>query len=422
MNVVLVSKDANIGGAAKACLRLFQALSKRKNVDCSLVVQQDERKYTEILPALRFRLKKKIDFIKLAIEKLFFLYYEKSPSVRWNFSTAITGECIYNKRELRNSDIIHLHWFNQGYLSLRGLKRILHLKKPVVWTLHDMWAFTGGCHYTNNCRKFESGCGQCPLLRNPSVNDLSHKIFTLKKNIYDPKTLTIVTCSSWLAGEAAKSAMLKDFTIVTIPNPIDTNLFRPINVTEAKLRLGLDYNKKVILFGAAKINDTRKGFIYLLEALEILSRKSSEFAHCCTLLVFGKSEVDIRFPIPSKVLSFMSDETKLVDIYNAADVFVLPSLQDNLPNTVMEALSCGTPVVAFRTGGIPEMIDHKLNGYLADFKSAEDLANGIFNILFECDMEETRRNARQKVINNYSYPVVAEKFENLYRSLLNNSL
>jgi glycosyltransferase involved in cell wall biosynthesis len=179
----------------------------------------------------------------------------------------------------------------------------------------------------------------------------------------------------------------------------------------------IDLDAKIILFGAANINDKRKGLIYLLEALTFL--KKSDGNSKIQVLLFGKNKtLDIsQLPFPAKSFSIVNDEQKLVEIYNLADVFVLPSLEDNLPNMVMEALSCAIPVVAFDQGGIPEMLDHQQNGYIAKYKSAEDLANGIHWVLSQ-ENENLSNNAREKVLNSYSEDIVAEKYLAVYKSLI----
>jgi len=215
--------------------------------------------------------------------------------------------------------------------------------------------------------------------------------------------------------------LLQGFKIVNIPNPIDTNEFYPKDKTTIRKKLNLPIDKKLVLFAAANINDKRKGLKYLLEALQIYSTEN-QIANI-EIVTFGKSDSETFEHLPYKVhhLGMLFDIKDIVNAYNVADVFVLPSLEDNLPNTVMEALACGTPVLAFNTGGIPEMVEHKVNGYLAEYKSAEDLKNGLNFILNHSQKEILRENALKKVQNEFTEAIVAQKYIDLYHGLIKNN-
>lgn len=417
MKVTLINTSDAGGGAPAACMRLLKAL-EQDGVDVKLLAQH---KYTKVdcveavandgLPAL----KAKFDFY---YERLpFIAFHEKDKSVRFAFSTAGSGTDISDKALIQNADILHLHWTNSGFLSVKDLQRLAALNKPVVWTLHDMWAFTGGCHYSGECGHFLKQCGNCPMLRDASENDISRKGWLRKSELYkNAKNITFVTCSNWLADVARTSSLLKGSRILTIPNPIDTELYAPQNMAEARKKLGIDRSAKVILFGAANITHTRKGIAYLVEALRLLKTDGADLE----VVIFGKNKGFDLDTIPFKVhaLGIVKDQQQLAQIYNAADVFVLPSLEDNLPNMVMEALSCGTPVVAFNTGGIPDMVVHQQNGYLAEYKSATDMAKGISYVLNSPDADQLSAAARKKVLTDFSNYTVAQQYKALYTSLL----
>ncbi len=419
LRICLINKSDSQGGAAVACKRLFVALQKN-DVDAKLVVQKKQNNEAFVYETDTNFLKRKMSFLNFVAERLFFLPYESSKLIRFAFSPANFGESIHRNKNIKSADVFHLHWFNQGFLSLKSIENIFKLKKPVVWTLHDMWAFTGGCHYAGECTNFTKSCGNCIFLKKPDQNDLSNKIFEQKKKMLHNANLTLVTCSNWLKGEAQKSSLLKNFRIETIPNPIDTEVFSLKNKSRTKTDFGINKDNFTILFGAANINDPRKGFQFLIEALKILKEKHSNFANSIELMVFGKSDnanlQNIGFKVNS--FSYLNSMATISQLYSAADVFILPSLEDNLPNTVMEALSCGTPVVAFNTGGIPDMIDHLKNGYLAEYKSATDLATGIFSILTSQNYQQFSQAARKKVLDNFTEKIVANKYKSLYRSLL----
>ena len=312
---------------------------------------------------------------------------------------------------VRQADVLHLHWTNFGFLSLRGLEKLLRLGKPVVWTLHDQWAFTGGCHYSRGCERFKTHCRHCPFLRQPGERDLSARIFEKKRRIFENAPLTIVACSEWLAGEARQSALLGGFPIQTIPNPIDTTVWQPTDRLAARHTLGLPLDKKLVLFGAGNLRDERKGFRFLVEALRGLNGAE--------LVVFGKNDPEALagLPFPVHNLGVISTERGLMAAYNAADVLVVPSLEDNLPNTIVEALACGTPVVGFATGGIPEMILPQKTGWLAPPRDSAALAEGLRWALFAENPEARRAAARAFALENYAEALVEEQYRRVYARL-----
>jgi glycosyltransferase involved in cell wall biosynthesis len=236
-----------------------------------------------------------------------------------------------------------------------------------------------------------------------------------KKAIYQSGKITFITCSKWLKFQAEKSALFSGRQIVDIPNPIDTSLFKPMDKMLCREKFNLPNNKKLILFGAMKISDERKGIHYLIKAIEILSQKND--TNHLELVIFGKSNIDLSADFAFKVdyMNYLSNDKDIIALYNAVDVYVTPSLDENLPNTIMEAMSCGIPCVGFETGGIPEMIDHRLNGYVAEYKNAQDLANGIHWILNETDYSMLSINARKKAENCYSEEIVAQQYINSYQ-------
>ena len=420
MKVTLINTSDAGGGAAAACLRLLKALQTQK-VDAKLLVQHKKTKETAVEPVVTgifSSLKANFSFLYERIGFIFF--HERDKSVRFAFSQASIGTSIKNEQLVKDADILHLHWINSGFLSAADIKQLIDTGKPIVWTLHDMWAFTGGCHYSGACNHYINQCGDCYFLRDEEPNDISYKGWLRKAAMYkNAKNITFVACSEWLAGVAKNSELLEGFNITSIPNPIDTDVYSPKDKLEMREAWGINPFAKVILFGAANINDRRKGLSYLVEALEHLT------VHCpdkglVEVVIFGKNKGFDVHQLPFKVSQFstITSQQELSELYSVADVFVLPSVQDNLPNTVMESLSCGTPVVAFKTGGLPEMIDHMKNGYLAEFQSAADLAKGIFEMLYAEDKDELALNARNKVLTDYNNEKVAKQYMDIYRSML----
>jgi len=306
-------------------------------------------------------------------------------------------------------------------LSLKTIGQLAASGKPVVWTLHDMWAFTGGCHYSRGCEGYKNACGDCPYLRMPGPDDLSHKIWLRKKRFFPPG-IRFVTCSEWLAGVARSSGLLRDYEIIAIPNPIDTDVFKPLSRAERsgfRAQKGISPEAFVLLFAAMNVNETRKGFSFLLDALQYLHTQKPDLQ--VEIVVLGKSDPEALrlLPYPVHALGLVRDPAVLSAAYGAADVFVIPSLEDNLPNTVMESLACGTPVAGFDTGGIPEMTGHLQEGFIAPQADAQALANGIYEVLKgKKPLAEFRKAARKKAETHYSNKTIAARYAALYREVL----
>ena len=336
---------------------------------------------------------------------------------------ANTGTDITAIPEFQAADIIHLHWINQGMLSLNDIQKILQSGKPVVWTMHDMWPCTGICHHARECDKYHQECHHCPYIyKGGGKKDLSNQVFKKKKEIYQLAPVTFVTCSRWLKERASQSALLNGHTIVDIPNPINTGLFKPQNALVARSRMGLPTDKKLILFGSVNVTDKRKGIDYFIESCKLLAEMHPELKEELGVVVYGKNSEQLKPLIPFQVfpLDFISNEKDLVNIYNAVDLYVTPSLEENLPTTIMEAMACGVPCVGFDVGGIPEMIDHLHNGYVAEYKSAEDLANGVIWTLNESEYRTLSEEACRKAVSNYSESTIAKKYIDIYNKITGN--
>jgi glycosyltransferase involved in cell wall biosynthesis len=417
MKILLIGKYPSRGGAAIASFRLMNVLRSRK-IDVKMLVQEGGND-DDIYSTTHSRLKHLINLFRFITERLIFLRYERSRSIRFLFSIGNTGERIVRNRHVAEADIIHLHWINAGYLSLKSLKELLNLGKPVIWTFHDMWPFTGGCHYTLECKGYTGECGQCPYLRKPGRQDLSHRIWKKKEKLFRDTRLRVITPSKWLETCVRESSMLSHWQLNTIHNPIDHEIFKPVDREGACRNLQLDPSKKYILFGAANVKNILKGFSYFREAIELLAA-SKNLTTETEILLFGKSGGDLAgtFHMPVKEFAYVKSQKAMIDLYNVAHIYVIPSLQDNLPNTVLESLFCGTPVVGFRTGGIPEMITHMVNGYLAEYKSSADLAEGITWGLSENAGNGLSAKTRVTALEQYSMDLSAERHIKLYRDIL----
>jgi len=419
LKVVHLSSSDLSGGASIASKRISDSLVL-SGVESNLLVQNKSSSDDRVQTTSNNFLSKLNYYLRIALDEGFIRLFTKQN--RGRFSNPFIGLDITNHQLILSSNVINLHWINGGFLSLNTLKNLGKLGKPLVWTLHDMWAFTGGCHYSLDCRKFETECNYCPSLNRTGKQDIANKIFR-EKNFINELNLTIVTCSKWLKIEADKSILLGEKKVVNIPNPVNTELYKPSDINVARKKLGLNENKTYILFGAMNLIDERKGFKYLLKSLNKLVSDSPGTRDRIEILVFGKANNEMIKSIPYKSHYFgnIKSEAEVIACYNSADIFIAPSLQDNLPNTVVESLSCGTPVVSYNVGGLPDMIDHLENGYLAQPASVEDLVNGINWYLDKREnIDQLRFNAREKAVKNYSQEIVAGQYNTLYRKLVQN--
>lgn len=420
MRVLLINTSERIGGAAIACSRLMEAL-KNNGIKAKMLVRDKQTEQITVVSLDRsWRLVWKFVWERIRI-------WQANRFKKHNLfaiDIANTGTDITSLPEFQQADVIHLHWINQGMLSLNNLKKIFDSGKPIVWTMHDMWPATGICHYAGDCSLYEEECHHCPqLYGGGSRKDLSNRVFRKKRELYRNHPVTFVACSHWLEGMARKSALLTGQNIISIPNAINTNLFKPRSKQEARSRCMLPQDIKLILFGSVKITDPRKGMQYLIESCKLLAGKHPELVKELGIVAFGNQSKQLENLLPFKVypLDFVHDEHQLVNIYNAVDIYVTPSLQDNLPNTIMEAMACGIPCVGFNVGGIPEMIDHLHNGYVAQYKSSEDLANGIYWTLTDPGYNSLSEEAYRKVVTHYSEQVIAKKFTDLYNKVTGNN-
>lgn len=294
------------------------------------------------------------------------------------FSYAVVGSNISARTEVEEADVIYIHWVLNGFLSIKNMRQLASLGKPLIFVMHDMWNITGGCHYNFECTKYKSHCYNCQVFTRNRTKDISYKGFKKKQKFYsDYENLFFVSPSAWLYKNAQKSALIGKKPIFHIGNVLCASLFKPIDKKVAKQILNVDGDKKIIAFGALAVDSPYKGWSHLKSALHILFDSGYKNFK---ILIFGSGqnpEIAEALPYDTKFLGFVDSEYATTVIYNAADVFVAPSLGDNLPYTILESLSCGTPVAAFNVGGIPELIKHRLNGYLAEYKNDDDLAKGI---------------------------------------------
>lgn len=417
MKILIVNTSERTGGAAVAANRLKDALNKHGEKAKMLVRDKETDDLTVVelsgsmLSRWRFLWERWCIFVRLHFSRRHL----------FELDIANTGVEITSLPEFKEADVIHLHWINQGMLSLNNVRNILLSGKPVVWTMHDMWPATAICHLTLGCRRFQSACQQCKYLPGGgSANDLAARVWRRKQQLFEGQSLIMVACSRWLSGEAKRSALLNRQRIEAIPNAIDTSVFKKTDQSAAREALGLPTDKLLVLFVSQRATNVNKGMGYLAEACRKLVEAHPVMKERVAVMVLGghAEEVTSELALPAYPLGYVSDPQRIVQVYNAADVFVLPSLSENLPNTIMEAMACGVPCLGFKVGGIPEMIEHKKTGYVAQYKSCDDLSAGLYWLLAEADRDELSAAARRKVCREYSQDAVALRYTEVYNEVI----
>lgn len=295
------------------------------------------------------------------------------------FSYPVLGSDVSKMESVMNADYIYIHWAIGGFLNLKSFEKIIQLGKPVIFFMHDMWDITGGCHHSFDCRKYESHCYDCQIFPGHKKKDLSYEGFEKKKKLYSKyNNIYFISPSKWLYNCAKNAALTKDKNIFYIPNFLDTAYFKPTDKNIAKKILNIETSEIVISFGAMSIESPYKGWTYLIQALKLL--KENLNVNNITVLIFGKGDqkqYQEAIPFKIKFMGFLRDEYSTILAYNASDVFIAPSLAETFGYVIMESLCCGTPVVAFNVGGIPDLVKHKENGYLAEYKNSLDISDGI---------------------------------------------
>ena len=412
MNVIHAIKSDG-GGAARAGLRLHHGLNK-KGIHSKACVHRKSSDDDSIVTTSGFKRfwADGASFFSSKVDN-----YLKKDGQTWGSEYACSTPYVSFINSL-NPDIVNLHWLGSGFLPPASIA-YLAKRYPLVWTLHDMRAFTGGCHYSEGCRNFENSCGHCPQVSKPSQKDASNYSWRIKNRHFEKSNFTVVTPSVWLANEAKKSSLFSGKRVDVIPNGLDLQRFKSHDKSHARKQLGLPEEKNLILFGA--LNSTgndRKGFDLLRKALERLSETSA--SENCYLLILGTDATydSLNLPLPGLCLKSVKDDSRISKIYAAADVFVAPSREDNLPNTVIESLACGTPVVAFEIGGMVDMIDHKKTGFLAKPFDIDAMASGIAYCLSEDAKQRVSQSARETAEKNYCESMQASRYIDLYNELL----
>ena len=414
MKVLIVNTSEATGGAAVAARRLTEALINN-GVKAKMLVR-DKTSSALYTCTTGNRLQNTWSFI---YERLvIFIRNGFSKKDLFKVSIANTGLDITKTREFQEADIIHLHWVNQGFLSLRTLRKIFDSGKPVVWTMHDMWPMTAICHHAYGCQRFKSACMQCPFLQHGSEHDLSNRVFRKKQRTLEHATnLTFVAVSQWLAALNRTSALTGHFTTEVVPNVLSLSRFTIVDRLDARSALQVS-EPYVIAVGAARLDDPIKGFDHLVNALRALVDKQQFRPADIRLLLFGNirdASLLSQLPVPYTHLGYIDDEDQLSLIYSAANATVSSSLYETFGQTLIEAMSCGSMPVSFDSSGQTDIIQHRQTGYLAKRLDDDDLAEGIAWALHST---LSPQDLRRCVTRRYSESVVARQYLAIYERIL----
>lgn len=404
MKIIHLNFSTQLGGAAIAARRLNEAL-KRSGADSKMLClggkESKDEKVVNICSLARF------------IKFKTYMYLQKHILKKYKCNTAFSlqflGLDLSEHPDVASADIVFLHWVNYSMLSISAIENILKSGKPVYWFMHDMFPFTGGCHHSFGCEGYKRGCDDCIAFDSYRGTGLAGIQLRKKIDSWSKyNNFHAISPSRWLAGCAKESLLLSNRKVMVCPNVIDTDLFRPARKDLPRKRFGISGKRTVILVGAQDFKNKYKGWDYLVRSLNILNPEKYE------CLVFGescatekqKTGIDMHFT------GYLDNTEDIIAAYNAADIFVTPSLAENFPNVLVEAMACGIPCVGFDVGGIPDIIHNKTNGYLAEYKDCEDLARGIE--LTTLNKEEYGKAAREFVCSNLSYC----KVKDIYREIL----
>ena len=409
MKVLIISKEDIQGGAFIAAYRVHNAL-RQNGVDSFMLVDKkilDDQtvegpstKTAKLLADLRPRL----------IHHLLVKMLKTNKKVI--HSPSVLPSTLVKRINESDADIVNLHWIQNEMLSIKDISKI---KKPIVWTLHDMWVFCGAEHYTNDNR-WQEGYNTNNRPSYESGFDLN-KWTWKRKQMYWKNSIQIITPSLWLANCVKESKLISNWPVSVVANPLNVESFKPMDKKNACTKLNLPNDVPLILFGAHGLQkDSRKGFDLLVGALKYLKVKRPE------LVIFGqgkpKSLPNLGFPI--HYMGHLSNDLSLRLTYSAVDVMVVPSTQEAFGQTASESMACGTPVVAFGATGLLDIVDHRINGYLAEPFDTKDLAQGIDWVLNAENYSELRKNARDKVLKKFDSKVVVKKYMAVYEKILKN--
>lgn len=417
MKIVHVSTEDITGGAARAAYRLHTALNQLGHDSLMFVANRRSKDplVTAFDASMDWASRIRRRFRRERITRDFARHSASRPPGFEIFSDDRSEYGDDLVKHLPHCDVINLHWVAR-YVDYGAFFSAMPKRTPIVWRIADMNPITGGCHYDEGCGRFRSGCGSCPQLGSDGANDLSRQVWKRKQGIFggvDPRRLHFVALNRWMASNLAQHPFLNRFPVTIIPNGLDTDVFAPRNRKFAREILGLPQDATIILFVAVNVQIRYKGFLPLTEALSGLKGQDN------LLLISVGKKPGLNLGTPYAHLGQINDDRLLALTYNAADLFVIPSLHDNSPNTVLEAMACGIPVVGFETGGVPDMVRDGVTGLLAPCNDVAALRAAIEDLLLNpSKREEMRINSRRVALQEHSLAVQAKRYSELYQSLV----
>jgi glycosyltransferase involved in cell wall biosynthesis len=427
MKILHFSTNDHLGGAAKASYRLHRALREAGHSSRMLVrhKQSDDEDVREV-PLSRWR---------SGFRRIFYRTY---PFKKWlvpkpSYTFNLDVQPAIDTRHFHgvgpgDADVICLHWITD-FLGVEDIRKTHdHFRRPLLWILMDIEPVTGGCHYSFSCDRFTGMCGKCPLLGSDRERDWSRSTWHRKRRCLQGLPITFVAPTGWVERRIRESSLFSGHPVVRIPLAIDVSVFRPVDHKTARESLGVPMGKKMIFFGSASMTDPRKGMSYLSDALRELAHRTREpgsrlKTEDILLLIAGKEGADIfhSLPFPRRELGYLEGDERLALAYQAADLFVCPSTEDAGPMMIPESMLCGTPVVAFDSGGAPDLIRSLETGYLAKHKDSADLANGILVLLGSGNLPGIRESAKETAVRLHAPQVIAGRYRTLFREITGKS-
>jgi len=394
-------------GAAIAADRLCESLVKNK-IDSKILVQKkvSDKPYSFSIANTNF--KKIKAFFRIGFDLIINRMFVRNRNVY--YTLPFIGTDISKHPLVNEADIIHIHWINRGYLSIDSIEKLLKLNKPIVWTLHDSWSMTGGCHMMNECVQYEDGCKNCDMLR---IKSFANYFQTKKQKVFNADNLHFIAPSAWTKNKAKKSQILRNKDITILPNCVDTNVFKRINKMVAREVFSLPKNKKIVLFYIS--NDPRKGGEYIYNTIKYFHNNVDKDV---LFVGFGTSDLSSTLYKDLDIINVgrINDKYSMSILYNSADVLLAPALEEPFGQTYIEAMAVGTPCVAFAYSGPLDIIEHKQDGYLATLGNESDVIDGVKFCLDNSQFLENK--AIEKVRENFSFYAVAKMFNEYYKTLI----
>ncbi|MBC1225150.1 glycosyltransferase family 4 protein [Nostoc sp. UCD121] len=404
MNVLHINQSDIGGGAAIAGYRLHQSLLQQ-GVNSKLLVGKVKTD-SSLVAAVGHNYRVENQLLRL------------TRRLGLNYLHLVSTFDIWKHDFYEQADIINFHNLHTGYFNYLGIPGLTK-SKPAIFTLHDMWSFTGHCAYSYDCDRWQQGCGQCPYPETyPEIaRDNTRLEWQLKDWVYSKSNLTIVTPSQWLT-EQAKKSILNRFSIYHIPYGLNTDAYQPLDKDKCKNILGIPAEKKVIMFCADGLEDSRKGGDLLVQAIQTLPKALKAETLLLTLGSGGEKVLEV-VGIPTLNLGYVSGDRMKSIAYSAADVFIFPTRADNLPLVLQESMACGTPMVSFKIGGVPDLVRPGITGYLAQPEDTQDFCNGIVQLLLDREQRhKMSENCRAIALQEYTLELQAKRYIELYQQVL----